>query len=498
MSGPTVTLTPVTVNEGQAFVLAGTVSPPAQYMIQGSVNWGTSPGSGSESFTVYTNSSGAFSLPHVYYDDGPSPGNGTPSDAATITLSGTIMGQGGSSPVNASTTATVQNVNPVPQLGLINYMPYGGPQWKLSGTIDDAGLSDLHDIAIDWGDGSPPTIIEDWPTRTQFERVHQYPSNDEAGVPRNFLVSVSVVDDDTGAAPWSDDAPMYLLDLDNDADNDWDIDGDDDPIEHLPPGRYVLVNDDDDNANGIADGTEAGPISGEDDLEPFKIKWAPADRPELDYYNGWNLTLVVHGPGVQLWSNPDKTGPQVLQEYPPGWGLNWVIGVDPIPSTLYLEALSATTPGGIQLDLLLTSPQWGPTDGDVVVFTALPLPTVDLDTDSDNNHVLEESDLEDQDEATRPHPIGIPGKIILRNHDDDNGNTIQDRLDPSPFVDGSGNPVMDNELVPIKPKVAANGNDLSDFTVTLIPSGQEIRVWKTQDKQPTALTFSLVTMPAQL
>jgi len=57
---------------------------------------------------VGTNSDGSFSFTNVYYDDGPSPGNDTASDVATIVLNVSVNG----SQLSTQTTATVQNVTP--------------------------------------------------------------------------------------------------------------------------------------------------------------------------------------------------------------------------------------------------------------------------------------------------------------------------------------------------------------------------------------------------
>jgi hypothetical protein len=256
----------------------------------------------------------------------------------------------------------------------------------------------------------------------------------------------------------------------------------------------VLVNLDDDNENGIPDGTEAGPILGEDDLEPFLIKWAPANRPEepINNYFGWNVTLIVHGPAA-LWTTADKSGPITLQQFPPGWGVNWVVGVDPIPSTLYLEALSSTTPGGIQLHLLLTSPQWGATDGDTVVFTALDVerPKVDVDGDNNNDGAI----AEDDDPIEEEHP----GYFLHYNRDDDNRNGSADYLDGPTFVDDQGQPMEDDELKPVRFTLLNPEAALPGYRVTFGVGGGTIKLWKTRDKQPFPLTYVIGTdvLPAE-
>lgn len=505
MSGYEVSLNPVgNVAEGTAFDLTGSVSPPGSYLIEATINWGLSPGNGSQG-SIGTAPDGSFTVPHIYFDDGPAPGNGTPSDGETITLSGTIL----DSAVYAETNATVHNVIPAPELVLTNdNSPVGGPRWEVSGSIPGpAGMTDLHTVTIHWGDGSPPTVLNSVPTNQTFntEPPHRYLPRQIHEGPIPYLMTVTVVDDDTGAAPpWQPQVPQYVLDLDNDANNNDLIEPADDPIEHYAPGRYLTVNMDDDNANGIVDHKEViGPFPEEDDLEPLHIGWAP--RPGFNYTD-WRLVLTMdpapyldqYGQYVsdvaRFYTSPDKA---VLVPFEPtaeGPGFDWVIGSEPIPPVLYIESLS---PARISLQLSLRTPQSSMhVDEDLVVFLA---PLADLDTDSDNNHVLEESDLEDLDEADGPPPLApVPGKIIRKNTDDDNENGVQDRLDPGPFEDAMGNPVNDDDLKPIKLKVGPGLPDLAGYTVTLVPSGEEIKIWKTHDKQPTLLAWAVAEMPAVL
>jgi hypothetical protein len=385
----TVTLNPVgNVNENAPFSLMGTVSPtpPPGTMFMPTVNWGQSPGNGGPPMQVMIDSQGHFQIGHIYFDDGASPGNGTPSDLSTITLSGSILG----SPVSAQTTATVNNVNPVPQIVLTNTNdPQGGPEWQVSGYVQDASPMDKHTVTIDWGDGSAPVVITNLSTNQPFPTVppHRYAPRqihevDGSGVPLPYIVTATIVDDDTGSASWSDEAPAYVFDLDNDAENDWDIDADDDPIEATPPGRFLVVNMDDDNANQMPDGQEAGPVSGEDDLEPLLVGWQP--RPDFDY-TGWHVVLTMDPPPVldpytgeleatvaNFYTGSDKSGPLTFEQTAFGPGFDWIIGTDPIPSTVYIEAIAGTELGlPIDLQLGLLTPQEDVADDDNVVFAAV-------------------------------------------------------------------------------------------------------------------------------
>jgi hypothetical protein len=111
--GPTqgsLILDPVgTINEGQSFTITGRITPPGTYHLSSiQYNWGGFvTGSGAPA-SFSTNSSGGFSISNVYFDDGTSPGNGTESDVANISLTASVSGV----QLTATTTATVVNVLP--------------------------------------------------------------------------------------------------------------------------------------------------------------------------------------------------------------------------------------------------------------------------------------------------------------------------------------------------------------------------------------------------
>ncbi|MGH9201323.1 MAG: hypothetical protein ACRD2A_08815, partial [Vicinamibacterales bacterium] len=66
---------------------------------------------------------------------------------------------------------------------------------------------------------------------------------------------------------------LYLeVDLDIDSDNDGVIEEDEDGIEENAPGKLVVVNDDDDNANGSPDKDDVGGTTGENDLVPMQTR----------------------------------------------------------------------------------------------------------------------------------------------------------------------------------------------------------------------------------
>jgi hypothetical protein len=189
---------PGTLLEGQSFTLSGTISPAGFYNVSGTINWGgfvTAMGT-SVSFTTY--SDGTFSFGNIYYDDGPSPGNDTASDVATIVLNVTANG----TQLFTQTTATVQkNVAPVGQLELVADGNYG---FVVSGAFTDPGTADVHTIAVNWGDGTPVETFTS-PIGT-IGGAHQYPLTGQ-----NYTVQVTITDDDLGSWTWSRTAVQSLV-----------------------------------------------------------------------------------------------------------------------------------------------------------------------------------------------------------------------------------------------------------------------------------------------
>jgi hypothetical protein len=333
----------------------------------------------SVSFTTY--SDGTFSFGNIYYDDGPSPGNDTASDVATIVLNVTANG----TQLFTQTTATVQNVNPSvidPGTGLetIELFPTepGGPAFVVSGLFRDPGVSDVHTVTVNWGDGTPPEIFTH-PQLSTFSKTHSYPPS---GI--TYTVTVAVADDDLGSVVWSKPARIYLLDLDNDANNNGEIEEIDDPIEHIFPGAYLGVNGDDDNENTVADLDDNGPVNGENDLEEFRVRWTPANRPEVNSYQGWMVGLfltpaytaqsgTLQPNGAAIYEAANKTLPLAFvsewngQNIPGGPAAIWPAG-SALDKTLYLEARSA---GQMSMTLRLFAPNYFTPASDTVVFTAL-------------------------------------------------------------------------------------------------------------------------------
>ncbi len=367
-SGPTgpssITLNqPPDANEGTPFQLTGTISPTGYYPLNYSVDYNY----GGFQFNPQT---GAFSVWLLISDDGPIPEDDTPSPVEEIPIEMHVWGYDPQGAVSDETIVTVHNVDPSfidPYSGefLIDIYDYppGGPSFNVSGYFRDDGTPDTHVVTIDWGDDSEPTVFV--PQGWQISASHRY--EPDGGT---YTITVFAEDDDTGVGIYAETISMYLLDLDNDADNDGSITEYDDIIEADPPAAKVLVNDDDDDGNDIADLEQIGPVSGEDDLAEFLIRFQTAYRPEIDNYDGWYVVLTNDSPdAARIYEGSDKSGLIALSQTPFGTAKVWTIGQDTIPSTLYLEGLVEGATVG--LDLMLVDPGWYSVDSDTIVFTVV-------------------------------------------------------------------------------------------------------------------------------
>jgi hypothetical protein len=305
------------------------------------------------------------------------------------------------------------------------------------------------------------------------------------GVPPNYSRSTAEVHLHVG----------WKLDLDNDANNDDQITEDDEIVEEYPPGQFVLLNTDDDNGNQTPDWDETDAIEGEDDLVPFNIEWEIGSGPGWDAYNGWHVVLQANADtDIEIWSNPDKTGPISFEETVQGAIYDWTVGQEEPPSVLYLEAGAS---GTAMLSLNLFGPNWipslhpTPTDQDTIYFTFAPIGAeIDLDTDSDNSGTIDGTAAEEADELLEP------GKIIARNIDDDNANGRRDYLDQAWFVTPAGLlvPNGDDELQPLQLTVPAG---LAGYRVSFI-ADSNVRLWMSKDKGEDAQVPGTLIIGPQL
>ncbi len=242
--------------------------------------------------------------------------------------------------------------------------------------------------------------------------------------------------------------------------------GTDDPIEENPPGKVLLLNTDDDNANDLPDLQEGGPFVdadgnpvADDDLVPARLSW---DSLGLDL-TGYRLQLSAD-PALKLWTTQDKQAP-VPQSF--------LIGTDPVPETIYLEGVeegeawlswTLLQPGGqpvaedqvrvtvVKLKVTAYRPQTeGPGYGKP--FQKTPVPTAWLD----NEHL---------------------GVGIRRNGDDDNGNGKPDFLITEVAVQN------ENDVIELKVETTVNPN--IKYFIRRAPNAV-LNVWQHADKRAVIL-----------
>jgi hypothetical protein len=115
-----------------------------------------------------------------------------------------------------------------------------------------------------------------------------------------------------------------------------------------------------------------------------------------------------------------------------------------------------------------------------------------------------ESDPADVNILITAPPVGIdaPGSVHL-NHDDDNGNAVQDRYEgPGPLEPPGGGPFNDNDLLAVS--LTVDGQAASTWVATAaggaegylagvelrLSHGENLKLWRTQDKAPLDLVYA--------
>jgi hypothetical protein len=213
------------------------------------------------------------------------------------------------------------------------------------------------------------------------------------------------------------------IDLDADSDNTNgtgtpDRSPEEEEIEREAPGKYVVLNDDDDNEDGRPDLAESGAaVAGEDDLVPVVLDFTQLGP----YREGLKYGLsVIEGPAkVKVWEDPGKATlfrvGEVLDLPASPQVTVWVEGVElsAYPGDVLLRKEVGRQAPGSETSLVAT---------DEVRMTVL---GVDLDVDSDNNGRIG-AQAEDSVEDTKA------GVLVVVNRDNDDNDNILD------FADGFG------------------------------------------------------------
>lgn len=172
---------PFNINENGTVTLSGSFVDPGPVDAHTiTVNWGD----GTSSVFALPVGQRTFSIAHQYLDDGPSPGNGTASDAYTITVTvndGVGDGAGAAS-------ATVNNVAPVVSIGSSSSAVVTGQPVVFSAIFSDLGTLDQHEISWDFGDGTVLPFTPGTPSSNSAQHVFA-----AGGL---YTVTVRVRDDD--------------------------------------------------------------------------------------------------------------------------------------------------------------------------------------------------------------------------------------------------------------------------------------------------------------
>jgi hypothetical protein len=185
-----VNLTSTSIDENGSTSLSGTFTDPGSADTHTvTIDWGD----GSIDTTI---SLGAGVLAfgptsHQYLDDNPTV---TSSDTYTITVS--VEDDDGDS-TSATTGITVKNVAPSSLTANLSDDDIDeGDSTTLSGTFTDPGTLDTHTVTIDWGDGSPNTVIPLAAGILAYSTSHTYADDNALD---SYTISIGVSDDDSGS-----------------------------------------------------------------------------------------------------------------------------------------------------------------------------------------------------------------------------------------------------------------------------------------------------------
>ncbi len=198
-AAPGLVLSSSSINEGGAVTASGTIiSPGGIHTNTVVLDWGD----GSPMTTlVLPPGVVTFATPHRYANNPAAASSGQYKIDASVTNEIYKIGR-------ASTSVTVSNVAPLftsADLSLSEPVASENDTITLNGQFSDPGALDPHEVIIDWGDGSAPTLLLDLfgqivsaaaPGVFDYSAAHQY-RNNPAGTPTGgtYTIHVSVSDD---------------------------------------------------------------------------------------------------------------------------------------------------------------------------------------------------------------------------------------------------------------------------------------------------------------
>jgi hypothetical protein len=104
--------------------------------------------------------------------------------------------------LSATAVATVNVANVSPTVGALSLSTGSileNDTVELSGSFSDPGLPDTYTVRINWGDGSPDTVMAVGAGTTNFNTTHRYLDDNPTGTLFDISnITVTVTDDDTG------------------------------------------------------------------------------------------------------------------------------------------------------------------------------------------------------------------------------------------------------------------------------------------------------------
>jgi hypothetical protein len=144
-----------------------------------------------------------------------------------------------------------------------------------------------------------------------------------------------------------------------DSNKDGEINHQDSEIEALTPGHLILINDDDDNANDVADYDDTDTIDDEDDISSMTL------RIETEANEDYQWRLTYPDTRIRVWTSLERSE-QVAS------------GTDhdlPTPETLYIEALQTSEASG---DVEITLSTVKKSNGDVHITDTVKITVIGM------------------------------------------------------------------------------------------------------------------------